>query len=61
MSSTGTWAAILAAIVPVVLAFVAGLCKHADSTTLENGPALPEKKKELDDCLAEWKRKNGAP
>ena len=54
-------AAILGALFTVLLTFLGKLTKKADSTTLEDGPALPEKKKELDDCLAEWKRKNGAP
>ena len=52
-----TWAAIVA----VLLAFFAKLVKKADSTTLEDGPDLPEKKAELDDALAKWKKENGAP
>ena len=56
-----TWAAIIAVLAPILLAFVAGLVKTADSNTLEDGPGKPGKEAELTDALAKWKKENGVP
>ena len=55
------WQAIIAAVLPVLLAFVVGIVGKYSQTEIEDAQAPAGKTDELNAALGQWKKENGAP